>query len=220
VSASGSIGATITGTGPWTATITNMFSTVGLSVGSTITATSNGGTLFGGTPTSVVVASIVSSSSITYTVTGGTIPTAGSITNIINTSPLAVTVTSTTTSASSSAYGISKPFGTKDSYTFNIGYASNTGAQVTTRISTCRSTGHDFCDVGTGGYSTTNFPYSIYGEPALSRQVSNETLDESVGRCFYVSTNQDGIFRVGRFFSVDQGTGIVTLSSKTALSNI
>jgi hypothetical protein len=220
VSASGSISATITGTGPWTATITNMFSTVGLSVGSTITATSNGGTLFGGTPTSVVVASIVSSSSITYTVTGGTIPTAGSITNIINTSPLAVTVTSTTTSASSSAYGISKPFGTKDSYTFNIGYASNTGAQVTTRISTCRATGHDFCDIGTGGYSTTNIPYSIYGEPALSRQVSNETLDESVGRCFYVSTNQDGIFRVGKFFSVDQGTGIVTLSSKTALSNI
>jgi hypothetical protein len=130
------------------------------------------------------------------------------------------TITSTPTNGTSTSLGISKPFSTKDGYTFNIGYAANTFAQVTTRISTCRATGHDFCDIGTGGYSTTNIPYSIYGEPALSRQVSHETLDESVGRCFYVSTNQDGIFRVGKFFSVDQGTGVVTLSSKTALSNI
>jgi len=129
-------------------------------------------------------------------------------------------ITKSTTSATSSSLGISKPFSTESAYTFAIGYPSNVGGQVTTRISTCRATGHDFCDIGTGGYSTTNIPYSIYGDPSLSRQVSHETLDEGVGRCFYVSTNQDGIFRVGRFFSVDQGTGIVTLSSKMALSNV
>jgi hypothetical protein len=129
-------------------------------------------------------------------------------------------ISKTTSNATSSSLGISKPFSTTTSYTMSIGYPSSVGGQVTTRISTCRATGHDFCDIGTGGYSTTNIPYSIYGEPSLSRQVSHETLDEGVGRCFYVSTNQDGIFRVGRFFSVDQGTGIVTLSSKTALSNI
>ena len=129
-------------------------------------------------------------------------------------------IAKTATSATSSQLGISKPFDVNTAYTLNIGYPAGVGGQVTTRISTCRATGHDFCDIGTGGYSTTNIPYSIYGDPSLSRQVSHETLDEGVGRCFYVSTNQDGIFRVGRFFSVDQGTGVVTLSSELALSNV
>ena len=130
------------------------------------------------------------------------------------------TIVKTDTNGTGTTLGISKPFETTASYTLVIGYGINVGAQVTTRISTCRATGHDFCDIGTGGYSTTNIPYSIYGEPALSRQISHETLDEGVGRCFYVSTNQDGIFRVGRFFSVDQGTGTVTFSAKISLSNI
>ena len=81
ISATGTIGS-ITGSGPWTATITGMSSTTGLSYGLPITATAGTGTLFGGTPTSCVVASIVSGTSITYTVTGGTTPTAGTITNL------------------------------------------------------------------------------------------------------------------------------------------
>jgi hypothetical protein len=85
VSTTGTVGA-ITGTGPWTATITGMSSTTGLVVGSTITATAGTGTLFGGSPTSVVVASIIDATSITYTVTGGTTPTAGTITNVNTTS--------------------------------------------------------------------------------------------------------------------------------------
>jgi hypothetical protein len=130
------------------------------------------------------------------------------------------TIVKTDTAGTSSSLGISKPFEISSSYTLKIGYAVNTGGQVTTRISTCRATGHDFCDIGTGGYSTTNIPYSIYGDPALARNASHETLDEGVGRCFYVSTNQDGIFRVGKFFSVDQGTGTVTFSAKISLSNL
>ena len=130
------------------------------------------------------------------------------------------TITKTGTSGESETLGISKPFSRTSSYTLKLGHPINSSGQVTTRISTCRATGHDFCDIGTGGYSTTNIPYSIYGDPALPRNASHETLDEGVGRCFYVSTNQDGIFRVGRFFSVDQGTGTVTFSSKISLSNI
>jgi hypothetical protein len=84
ISTTGTVGS-ITGSGPWTATITNMTSTAGLIVGSTIAATAGTGTLFGGSPTSVVVASIVSASSITYTVTGGTTPTAGTVTTITTT---------------------------------------------------------------------------------------------------------------------------------------
>ena len=81
ISATGTVGS-ITGTGPWTATITNMVSTTDLIVGSTITATGGTGTLYGGSPTSVLVASIESATSITYTVTGGTTPTAGTVTAI------------------------------------------------------------------------------------------------------------------------------------------
>lgn len=81
VSTTGTVGS-ITGSGPWTATITNMSSTSGFAVGSTLTATAGTGTLHGGAPTSVVITSIPTSTSVTYTVTGGTIPTAGTVTNV------------------------------------------------------------------------------------------------------------------------------------------
>ena len=90
VSTTGTVGS-ITGTGPWTATITGMTSTSGLVVGSAISATNGTGQLFGGTPTSVLVASIVSATSITYTVTGGLTPVAGAVSNIITTGPTDVT---------------------------------------------------------------------------------------------------------------------------------
>ena len=130
------------------------------------------------------------------------------------------TVTRASTSATSSSTGISEAFSSVDSTTIRLGYASGTNGQITTRISTCRATGHDFLDIGTGGYSTTNYPYQIYGNPALSRQQSQEVQEDGVGRVFYVSTDQNGIFRVGRFFTVDQGTGSVTFSASIALSNL
>lgn len=130
------------------------------------------------------------------------------------------TVTKIVQSATSSFLGIAKPFPTDSSYTLRLGYAEGAPAQITVRISTCRATGHDFLDIGTGGYSTTNFPYQIYGNPALSRDQSKEIREDGVGRVFYVSTDQNGIFRVGRFFTVDQGTGSVTFSASIALSNL
>jgi hypothetical protein len=77
----GTVG-TITGSGPWTATITGISSTTGINVGQNIIATAGTGSFYGGSPTSVVVASIVSGTSITITVTGGTTPTAGTVTSI------------------------------------------------------------------------------------------------------------------------------------------
>jgi hypothetical protein len=81
VSATGTVGS-IAGSGPWTATITNMSSTSGFAVGSSLTATSGSGTLYGGSPTSVVVDELLTSTSMTYIVTGGTTPTAGTVTNV------------------------------------------------------------------------------------------------------------------------------------------
>jgi len=117
--------------------------------------------------------------------------------------------------------GIDTPLATDASYTIRAGYPSGATAQITVKISTCRATGHDFLDIGTGGYNTTNYPYQIYGNPAQSQTgQAGEVYEEGVGRCFYVTTDQNGIFRVGRFFTVDQGTGTVTFSASIALSNL
>ena len=130
------------------------------------------------------------------------------------------TITKEVTSSTNVAAGIGRPFNNIDATTIRLGYAAGAQGQVTTRISTCRATGHDFLDIGTGGYSTTNYPYQIYGNPAITRKPENETYEEGVGRVFYVTTDQNGIFRVGRFFTVDQGTGTVTFSASIALSNL
>jgi hypothetical protein len=122
--------------------------------------------------------------------------------------------------ATTNKRGLPIPFDTSISPTLRLGYPAGTGAQITTRISTNRANGHDFLDIGTGSYSTTNYPYSIYGNPSLSRQGANEVVENGVGRVFYVSSDQNGIFRVGRYFTVDQGTGTVTFSASIALSNL
>jgi hypothetical protein len=79
VSSTGTVG-TITGSGPWTAHITGMTSTGALTVGDELRATDGSGKLgVGGT---YKVASIVSTTEITFTATGGTTPVNGTITNI------------------------------------------------------------------------------------------------------------------------------------------
>jgi len=130
------------------------------------------------------------------------------------------TIDGLTTSAITESLGFSKPFPGNSATTLRLGYPRGADAQITVRISTCRATGHDFLDIGTGSYSTTNYPVTIYGNPVLSKQQANEVIEDGVGRVFYVTSDQNGIFRVGRFFTVDQGTGTVTFSASIALSNL
>jgi len=80
ISTTGTVG-TISGSGPWTATITGMSTTAGLSIGDTFTATAGTGTLGGGAGVYTVL-TIPGNTSITYTATGGTTPTAGTVTSI------------------------------------------------------------------------------------------------------------------------------------------
>jgi hypothetical protein len=132
-------------------------------------------------------------------------------------------VTKEVTNATSNSLGLSKtfPYGAGSAtVTLRLGYPSGSGAQITVKISTNRVTGHDFLNIGTGGYNTSNYPTQIYGNPAIPENSGNQILEETVGRVFYVSTDENGIFRVGRFFSVDQGTGTVTFSASIALSNV
>ena len=124
------------------------------------------------------------------------------------------------TNSTSTQLGIGRKFDTTNATTLRLGYAAGAGGQITVNISTCRATGHDFLDIGTGGYNTSNYPNIIYGAPAFPVNQSQQVLEETVGRVFYVSTDQNGIFRVGRFFTVDQGTGTVTFSASIALSNL
>ena len=99
-------------------------------------------------------------------------------------------------------------------------------ATITVNISLCRATGHDFLDIGSGGYNETNYPSVIFGapgapeypEPRTNQQ--NEIQEIGKGRVFYVSTDQNGIFRVGRFFSVDQGTGQVDINADIGITGL
>ena len=106
-----------------------------------------------------------------------------------------------------------------ETITLRAGLKAGARGDVTVNISTCRATGHDFLNVGTGGYNQSNYPNIIFGLPREKDQ-AKETVERTKGRVFYVSTDQDGIFRVGRFFAVDQGTGTVTFSASLALSDV
>ena len=130
------------------------------------------------------------------------------------------TIRAEVTTGSATNIGISKPFNSKIQTTLRVGYAQNTPAQITQNISTCRATGHDFAFIGTGGYITSNYPTAIYGNPAILPVQAQQILEETIGRVFYVSTDENGIFNVGKFFRVDQGTGTVTFSASIALSNL
>jgi len=85
------------------------------------------------------------------------------------------------------------------------------GAAVTLRIrySQVRLTGHDFLDIGTGNFADTNYP----GIPVNNPNPNNETVEGGGGRVFYTSTDQDGNFRVGDLFTVEQATGTATLDA-------
>jgi hypothetical protein len=81
-------------------------------------------------------------------------------------------------------------------------------------FSQVRMSGHDFLDIGTGGFADTNYPVIIDADYTQPPSQDRETLAENGGRVFYVTTDQDGNFRVGDYFKVEQATGRATLSSE------
>ena len=92
-----------------------------------------------------------------------------------------------------------------------ISEAPTDGVTVETRIrySQVRLTGHDFLDIGTGNFAETNYP-GLSTQPTVA---ANETVDNGGGRVFFTSTDQDGNFRVGDLFAIEQSTGIATLNA-------
>ncbi len=126
------------------------------------------------------------------------------------------------TNITTQATGIVRPLTQTFSGTITLraGLQDGSAATITIDISTCRATSHDFLDIGTGSFNNSNYPNVILGFPAAQPLQENEVQERNKGRVFYVSTDQDGFFRVGRFFTVDQGTGTVTFAASIALSDV
>jgi hypothetical protein len=104
--------------------------------------------------------------------------------------------------------------------TLKLGTPAGEPGEITIKISTARFTGHDLLDIGTGSYADTNYPTNIYGEPANPTSQENEVQERGKGRVFYVTTDQNGNFRVGPFFSIDQSTGTISFTADLALNNL
>jgi len=81
--------------------------------------------------------------------------------------------------------------------------------EIREKYSQVRLTGHDFLEIGTGNFTETNYPNTNLTNLAPFNEVSFL----GGGRVFYASTDQDGNFRVGELFAVEQATGIVTISA-------
>jgi hypothetical protein len=82
--------------------------------------------------------------------------------------------------------------------------------EIRARYSQVRLTGHDFLDIGTGDQAESNYP----GLPLQDPNPANETVQSNGGRVFWTSTDQDGNFRVGGLFNVEQATGTATLNAE------
>lgn len=102
----------------------------------------------------------------------------------------------------------------------SIAETSGNILQIRYRYSQIRLTGHDMLEIGTGGIATTNFP----DEPTIRPDETRETNFIAPARIYYVTTNQDGNFKVGQFFRIDQATGKSTIDASafdlTGLSNL
>ena len=87
--------------------------------------------------------------------------------------------------------------------------ADNTATTITTGYSNIRLTGHDFLDIGTGDFTSTNYP----GGPSQPADQSDEVTEDGAGRVYFTSTDQSGDFRVGDLFRIEQATGVATLNA-------
>ena len=87
--------------------------------------------------------------------------------------------------------------------------ADDTVLDLRQKFSNIRLTGHDFLSIGTGGFADTNYPGSLKS----TFEQSDEVNELNGGRVYFTSTGQDGDFRVGDLFRIQQATGVGTLNA-------
>ena len=110
------------------------------------------------------------------------------------------------------------------------GIQGGTTAEITIAISLLRATGHDFTEIGTGGFNTSNYPNVLLGDPIggatakagyytdADNATSSQVWERRKGRVFFITSDNDGFFRVGKYFVVDQSTGSITFAGEVGIS--
>jgi hypothetical protein len=96
------------------------------------------------------------------------------------------------------------------SITSDIAPADGTAVSIRQKYSQVRLTGHDLLNIGYGNIIDSNYP-NVPSNTSLQQQ--NQSIETNFGRVFYTTGDQDGNFKVGNLFGVEQATGIVTLSA-------
>lgn len=94
--------------------------------------------------------------------------------------------------------------------TADISAEDGTTISIRQKYSQARLTGHDQLNIGYGNFEDSNYP-NVPTDTELKPQ--NQTVEINFGRVFYTTGDQDGNFKVGNLFGVQQATGIVTLSA-------
>ena len=102
----------------------------------------------------------------------------------------------------------------------SAGLQKNMLGEVTTRVSNLRVSNHDMAFVGSGSWEESNVPNDILGPSKNIPNPVNERVKVGKGRVYAVTTDQDGNFKVGDFFQVNQGTGDITISANLNLTQI
>jgi len=87
--------------------------------------------------------------------------------------------------------------------------AHGTAIAIRQKYSQVRLTGHDYLLIGTGNKTTSNYPNT----DITTAKSYNQVMENNLGRVFVTATDQDGNFKVGNLFGVQQATGTVTISA-------
>ena len=108
----------------------------------------------------------------------------------------------------------------EDLTSFRLSPPPGEQGDIFTDFSVVKASNHDMLDVGTGSYEDSNYPRELYGPPTRKPVQSNEVKEFPPGRVFFVTNDQDGNFRVGDYFRVNQGDGSISFNAAIALSNL
>lgn len=110
---------------------------------------------------------------------------------------------------------------------FYLGIPAGTTAEITVAISLLRATGHDFTQIGSGGFNTSNYPNVLLGAATegkagaytdASDATKSQVWERRKGRVFFITSDEDGFFRVGKYFEIDQSTGSITFAGEVGIS--
>lgn len=104
--------------------------------------------------------------------------------------------------------------------TLYAGLRAYSHAEITARISTLRVSGHDLYNIGAGSFEQSNVPNDIYGPATGIISVAKERVEVGKGRVFAVTTDQNGNFKVGSLFQVNQDSGELTISGNLSLTSL